>query len=272
MVIIAYLSCCRSWLHQQLDRLLREIVERFQAARSVSRDGAQQLGEFVSRARVEATVRTARQSRDLAESIGRDRVCSLLKDERRNRTQTEFAGHGAKVIDGFFHGIANENECLHFLPLVLPPCMSKHLADLGYAAAALDRTHQIGKRASVRDEARRAAFVHAPVVHELNVQATDRSRLAEHFGLQLTRDVPRRLPAQRRIESKDQPRARTRCSARGRSRQRARLLQERVDFCASGGRRRSVVGIAVLRHCCNDIVTRAASRGGALNRGRGCRY
>ena len=83
----------------------------------------------------------------------------------------------------------------------------QHLADLGVAAAAVDLAHQPRQFVAVRDPAAGAAFVQAAIIHQADIEAADRRRLAEHVGLQRAGHVPGRLPAHGRVEREHQPAA-----------------------------------------------------------------
>jgi hypothetical protein len=81
--------------------------------------------------------------------------------------------------------------------------MTKHLTDLGLAAAAHDALHQPGEAFGLRNPARRAAFGQTAVINQLNAEPADRSDLAEHVRLKLAGRIPRGLSARCRVEGED---------------------------------------------------------------------
>src|SRR4051794_36398719 len=88
--------------------------------------------------------------------------------------------------------------------------MEENLADLGLSAAAVDPGHQFAQRHAVAKPAARAALARPAVVEELDVEAAGPRRLIEHLGLQLTGNVPGRLPAHSGVKGEDKPTTATR--------------------------------------------------------------
>ena len=71
----------------------------------------------------------------------------------------------------------------------------------------------------------------AAEIDELHVEAADRLGFQEHFGLELARGVPGRLPAHGGVEREDQPATSGVC----RSKPGAHAIEERIDLGARGG-------------------------------------
>ena len=88
----------------------RQIRKRLDAARGIGRDRAQQFAELMRRAGIEAAIGAARQPRDLAKRVFRDRVVAFLEHEGRHAEQPKLAGRLAKIVDRLFHGVADENQ------------------------------------------------------------------------------------------------------------------------------------------------------------------
>src|SRR3546814_4956276 len=61
--------------------------------------------------------------------------------------------------------------------------MVEHPLDLGMAADAVDLAHQLLQGAAVGDPARCPAFAETAEIDELDVEAAERGRGAEHVGL-----------------------------------------------------------------------------------------
>src|SRR6516165_95583 len=208
-----------------------EIFQRPQSARGVSRGRAQKLRELVRRAWIKAAIRPPRQPRDLAKRLLGNGIDTLLEHERGHAENAEFARGMAKIIELFFHCIADEYEGLHRLVLRFALGMRDDFADLGVTAAAIDLLHQAREPLGLRHPARRAAFAKTSVIDELDVEAADRARFAKHLGLQLAGRIPHRLSAHCGIECKDQPSALPRRTAR---REPLHLGKKRIDLRARG--------------------------------------
>src|SRR3546814_10509795 len=85
--------------------------------------------------------------------------------------------------------------------------MVEHPLDLGMAADAVDLAHQLLQGAAVGDPARCPAFAETAEIDELDVEAAERGRGAEHVGLDALGLVPGLPPAGGGIHGEDQPRS-----------------------------------------------------------------
>jgi hypothetical protein len=159
------------------------------------------------------------------------RIGALVKHEGADAKEPDLTGKLAELVRVLLHGVAHIGERRNRLLLGLATDMAQNLGDLRVAAAAADLHHEISQRARIRHEGRGAAFADAAEINELHRQPADACCCVEHPGLQLAGKIPGRLPAHRRVESKDEPaaRARWRCDS-------LRLRQERVDLGLRGGR------------------------------------
>jgi hypothetical protein len=72
-------------------------------------------------------------------------------------------------------------------------------------AAAINARHQFAEPLCLGDPSRCAAFGEPSVIDELKIESADCGRFAEHFCLELTCLVPRRLPAHCGVEREDEP-------------------------------------------------------------------
>src|SRR5215208_1300542 len=159
------------------------------------------------RARIKAAVGPAREARDFAEGLLRDRLRAFLEHESRHTEKPKLAGGLAEIVKLLFHRIADKNQRLYFGFLGLALGMRDDLADLRVAAAAVDSRHQVGEFIGLCDPAGGTAFAEAAVIDELHIETADRRRLPEHVGLQPAGGVPGRLPAHGGVERKDEPAA-----------------------------------------------------------------
>src|SRR5690606_13708361 len=101
---------------------------------------------------------------------------ALLEHEDGHTEQPELARRRAKTVDALFHGVADVDQRLHPLHLVLLARVGKPLPDLGVAAAALDAAHQFGEPVAVPDPSGGATFVQSPEVDELDVEPANARR------------------------------------------------------------------------------------------------
>src|SRR5882757_8203035 len=131
-----------------------EIGERTHAARGIGRGRAQELGELVSGARIEAAIGAARESSNFAKGLVGDRIVALLEHESGHAQKPELAGGVTEIVELLLHRIADEHQGLYLGGLRLPPGMRDDLADLRVAATAVDPLHQPGERLGLRYPAR----------------------------------------------------------------------------------------------------------------------
>ena len=107
----------------------------------------------------------------------------------------------AEIVDGFFHGVADEHQRLHLLALrsrgghAPAPCRS------GCGRRGSRSSPSASASRSRRDTQREARHSRKPaVIDQLHVEPADRRRLAEHVGLQPAGRVPQRLAAHGGVE------------------------------------------------------------------------
>src|SRR6185312_14458083 len=197
------------------------------------------FAELMRRAGVEATISAVRKPRDLAIGVFRDRIVALLEHEGRHAQQAQLAGGGTEIVDRLLHGVADIHQRLHALFFGLVARVAEHLADLGMAATAVDRRHQLGKAVAGGNPPGGAAFAKPAKIDELDVEAAGAGRGAKHVGLQRAGRVPGRLPAHGGVERKDQPAALARRACRP---ERAYALEERGNLRPGRRRRRGLIG------------------------------
>src|SRR5262249_49935314 len=149
-----------------------------------------------------------------------------------------------KRIDRFFHGIADEDHGIYLLPLALGECMLQDLADLRPAAKAGHGRHLLQQIVGAIEPRAGNELTETAVECELDIETAEGGRLLEHFSLDMAGAVPRRLPAGRGIESKQQPASLT--LRRPRRRRRRQLTEEGVDLAA--GRRLIGQPASITRH------------------------
>src|ERR1700733_13016206 len=92
--------------------------------------------------RLETAKRAPRETGNFAECLLANRVVALLEHEGLDVAQSELTGCGAKIVERFFHGIADEDQGSNFPAVVFAACVIEDFADLGMAAAAIDARHQ----------------------------------------------------------------------------------------------------------------------------------
>src|SRR5215831_7857726 len=159
------------------------------------------------RTRIEAAICTSGQPCDF--TIRRFGYCiaTFLEHEDGQAKKTQFTGDLTKVVDGLFHRITYKHQCLYLLAAMLVTGMAQDLADLGLAATAINPRHQFSKPFTCRDPTRRAALIEPAKINELDVEAADTGRFAEHIHLKFACGVPGRLPAHCGVKRKNQPAA-----------------------------------------------------------------
>jgi len=194
----------------------------------------------MGRTDVEPAISAARQPRDFAKGPLRHCITTLLKHERRDPEQAQLARRGAEIVDWLLHGVADEDQRLHFFGFVFTFGVRQDFSDLGVAASAVDLLHQPAELARIGNPARSAAFGQPAIIEELNVQPADRGGLIKHVALQTAGGIPHRLAAHGGVERKDQPAALA--GRRGRA-ERFHLVEKGIDLRARRRRGRLFAGV-----------------------------
>ncbi len=154
-------------------RLPLGFFKRFAAAGGIGGDGAQKRLELRGGGGIERQIGAAGQPGDLPKRPLGGRITALVKHECLNVQEAELAGHLAKPVDVFLHGVADIDQRGDRLFLRFPAGMGQHLADLGLAAAAVDAHHKVAQALGIADPFRRLAFAEAAKIDKLDVQAAD---------------------------------------------------------------------------------------------------
>ena len=124
--------------------LRRQIGKRLDTPRRIGRDSAQQLAKLMRRSRVETAISTVRQPRYLAVSVFRDGIIAFLKHKSPHTQKSQLARSLAKMVDGLFHGVPNENQRLYGLVSGFLPGMTQNFSNLCLPSPAIDARHQLG--------------------------------------------------------------------------------------------------------------------------------
>ena len=95
--------------------LRRQIGKRLDTPGRIGCDSAQQLAKLMRRSRVETAISAVRQPRYLTVSVFRDGIIAFLKHKSPHAQKSQLARSLAKMVDGLFHGIPNENQRLYAL-------------------------------------------------------------------------------------------------------------------------------------------------------------
>src|SRR5215471_16186389 len=112
-------------------------------------------------------------ARDFPERVLDLAAVALLEHENRHTRLSELVGRRNEFVVLLFAGVADEDESGHLEQAGFALGVSKDLADLCLAGAALDARHQPGELARICDPARAAAFGEVAVVDQLHAETAD---------------------------------------------------------------------------------------------------
>ena len=150
-----------------------------------------------------------------------------MEQKDRHALEAEFAGQLAQPIDILFHRVADKDQGVDPLLVVLGDGMRQHAFDLGLAAEAGHSAHRPVQGGGIGHPAARLAFVEAAVIDELDVEPAEGGGGLEHLALDAAGAVPCRFAARGGVEREDQPAAAT---GRPHRRRALQIAQEGVDL------------------------------------------
>src|SRR5437763_17086984 len=127
-------------------------------------------------------------------------VVAFVKQNDRYALEAQFAGELAQPVDILLHRIADKDQRIDALFLVLRNCVREDTLDLRLAAEARDGAHRPMQIGGGGQPAARLAFTEAAIIDELDVEAAERGGRLEHLALNAAGAIPGGLAARRCIK------------------------------------------------------------------------